>query len=155
MRLLIATYPAQNKARMTATARNATGMPVRPVTAYAVGITPAHTVIGAMLAQMNASTDGMPSRSRASARDTVPARAAGVVLDIGKSLLLGVGVGGSRAAGKDGAVSGGLRLGDQLPQVRRELPGCLRDAAAGGQVLLDPEPQPAGGSQAGEHRVVG
>ena len=42
MRLLIAMYPGQNKARITATAMNANGMPVKPVTAYAVGIPGAH-----------------------------------------------------------------------------------------------------------------
>ena len=88
MRILrdIATYPGQNKARTTATTPNATGMPVRPVTAYAVGITPAATVIGAIDARMNASTASMPSLSRASARDTVPARAGAACMDM-KSLL--------------------------------------------------------------------
>src|SRR5258706_12017805 len=50
-------------------------------------MTPAHTVIGAIDARMKASTDGTPSRSRASARDTGPGRAGAVVLDIGKVLL--------------------------------------------------------------------
>ena len=84
MRILrdIAMYPGQNNARTTATAKNATGMPVRPVTAYAVGITPADTVIGAMDAKMNASTASMPSLSRASARDTVLARAGAARMDM-------------------------------------------------------------------------
>jgi hypothetical protein len=50
---------------------------------------------------------------------------------------------------------GSLRLGDQFPQVGRERPGCLRDAAAGSQVLVDAEPQTAGGGQPGQRRVRG
>jgi hypothetical protein len=64
-----------NRASTTAIAMNANGIPVRPVTAYAVVITPAQTVIGAMEARMNARTDGTPIRSRASARVTVLSRA--------------------------------------------------------------------------------
>src|SRR5512142_3331580 len=82
----MATYPGQNNARTTATARKATGMPVSPVMAYAVGITPAATVIGAIDAKMNASTASTPSLSRASARDTVLARAGAVCMDM-ESLL--------------------------------------------------------------------
>ena len=67
----IATYPAANTARTTPTTRNAAGIPVSPVAAYAVGITPAATVSGATPARMKYSTDGTPSRSRASAWDTV------------------------------------------------------------------------------------
>lgn len=37
----VATYPVAHTARITATSRNAAGMPVSPVVAYAVGITPA------------------------------------------------------------------------------------------------------------------
>ena len=70
---VIATYPTANKARITATAMNAAGMPVSPVVAYAVGMTPAATVSGATPARTKNSTAGTPSRSRASARDTLPA----------------------------------------------------------------------------------
>src|SRR5712691_8185382 len=115
----MAMYPTQNKARMTATARKATGMPVRPVTAYAVGITPAATVIGAMEVRMKASTDGTPSRSLASACGIAPGLAAcGRVLGMiqGSS---GV-VGGSGPAGEHGAVDGSPGLEDQLPQVGRQ-----------------------------------
>lgn len=87
IRRAIATYPGQNNARTTATTPNAAGMPVKPVTAYAVGITPAHTVIGAMDARMNASTASMPSLSLASARDTVLARAGTARVDM-MSLLI-------------------------------------------------------------------
>ena len=69
---VIATYPAENTARMTATARNAAGIPVRPVVWKAVGMTPAATVSGATLARTKDSTAGTPSRSRASARDMPP-----------------------------------------------------------------------------------
>ena len=68
-------------------------MPVRPVTAYAVGITPAATVIGAMDARMNASTANMPSLSRASARDTVLARAGAACVDMRSLLIAGYGWG--------------------------------------------------------------
>ena len=51
--------------------RNAAGMPVSPVVAYAVGMTPAATVSGATPARTKNSTAGTPSRSRASARDTL------------------------------------------------------------------------------------
>ena len=69
---VMATYPVAHTARITATSRNAAGMPVRPVVAYAVGITPAATVSGATPARTKNSTAGTPSRSRASARDTPP-----------------------------------------------------------------------------------
>src|SRR5512142_2817851 len=85
----MATYPGQNNARTTATARKATGMPTRPVRAYAVGITPAATVIGAIDARMNASTASAPSLSRASARDTVLARAGAACMDMKNLLLTG------------------------------------------------------------------
>src|SRR5712691_7642859 len=110
----MAMYPTQNRARMTATARNATGMPVRPVTAYAVGITPAATVIGAMEARMKASTDGTPSRSLASAWDIAPGLAAcgrGLGIIQGSSIR-GRGFGGSGPAGEHGAVDGGPGLAD-------------------------------------------
>jgi hypothetical protein len=67
---VIATYPVANSARITAMTRNAAGIPVSPVVAYAVGITPAATVSGATPARTKNSTEGTPSRSRASARDT-------------------------------------------------------------------------------------
>ncbi len=68
----IATYPSANRAKMTAMTRNAAGMPVSPVVAYAVGITPAATVSGATPASTKNSTAGTPSRSLASARETAP-----------------------------------------------------------------------------------
>jgi hypothetical protein len=89
-------------------------MPVSPVVAYAVGITPAATVSGATPASTKNSTAGTPSRSRASALDTLPGLVTAVcVLDIKKPP-------GSwdlmeeqlRAVGKDGAADGGLGLGD-------------------------------------------
>ena len=101
----MATYPGQNKARTTATTRNATGMPVRPVTAYAVGITPAATVIGAIDARMNASTANMPSLSRASARDTVLARAGAACMDMKNLQVAGIGW--------------GVRCGATAPRTRR------------------------------------
>ena len=69
---VIATYPVANRARMTAMARNAAGMPVNPVVANAVGMTPAATVRGATPARTKNKTAGTPSRSLASARDTAP-----------------------------------------------------------------------------------
>src|SRR6266436_571169 len=99
---------------MTATARKATGMPVRPVTAYAVGITPAATVIGAMEARMKASTDGTPSRSLASACGIAPGPPAGVRI-LGIIAAPRVGGRGSGPAGEHGAVDGGPGLEDQLP----------------------------------------
>jgi hypothetical protein len=71
---VIATYPLAQTARITATTRNAAGMPVSPVAAYAVGMTPAATVSGATPARTKNSTAGTPSRSRASALDTLPGR---------------------------------------------------------------------------------
>ena len=79
---LIAMYPVANTARITATPRNAAGMPVSPVTPYAVGISPADTVSGATPAKMNAPTASMPSRSRASARDTALGLAEAACIDI-------------------------------------------------------------------------
>ena len=61
-------------------------MPVSPVIAYAVGITPAATVIGATPARTKASTAGTPSRSRASARDTVLCRLVPPALGTSSSL---------------------------------------------------------------------
>ena len=72
MCLLIAMYPVANSARITAMTRKAAGMPVSPVAAYALGISPAATVSGATPARMKASTAGTPSRSLASACDTLP-----------------------------------------------------------------------------------
>ena len=69
-------YPVANTARTTATTPNAAGIPVSPVVANAVGITPAATVSGAMPARTKNSTAGIPSRSRARARDTAPGLAA-------------------------------------------------------------------------------
>ena len=68
----MATYPLANTARMTAITKKAAGMPVNPVVAYAVGMTPAATVSGATPARTKNRTAGTPSRSRARARDTLP-----------------------------------------------------------------------------------
>src|SRR5216684_5428243 len=68
---VIATYRVAHTARITATSTNAAGIPVSPVVAYAAGITPAATVSGATPARTKNSTAGTPSRSQASARDTV------------------------------------------------------------------------------------
>ncbi len=68
----IVTYPDAKMARMTAITTNAAGMPVNPVVAYAVGITPAATVSGATPAMTKNRTEGTPSRSLARARDTLP-----------------------------------------------------------------------------------
>src|SRR5712691_9543196 len=109
-------YPVANNARITATTRNAAGMPVSPVVAYALGMTPAATVSGATPARMNASTAGMPSRSRASALDIALAgtRTACAdtmrLLDRRKKWMVRV----SGAVRQDGAVHRGLGLGDQL-----------------------------------------
>src|ERR1700735_5520994 len=64
---VMATYPLAQMARITAITRNAAGMPVSPVVAYALGMTPAATVSGATPARMKASMAGRRSRSRASA----------------------------------------------------------------------------------------
>src|SRR6185437_7505178 len=82
IRRAIAMYPVANKPRITAITRNAAGIPVSPVVAYALGITPAATVKGATPARMNASTAGIPSRSRASARDIALAEAGTVFVDM-------------------------------------------------------------------------
>ena len=66
------TYPAAKMARITAITTNAAGIPVNPVVAYAVGITPAATVSGATPARTKNSTAGTPSRSLARAWDTPP-----------------------------------------------------------------------------------
>src|SRR5258708_38402631 len=79
MRRAIATDPTAKMARITATARNAAGMPVSPVVWYAVGITPAATVSGARPASTKNSAALTPSRSLAKARD----RLAGLVLGSG------------------------------------------------------------------------
>ena len=85
---VIATYPLANTARITAIATNAAGMPVSPVVAYAVGITPAATVSGATPASTKNSTAGTPSRSRASARDTAPGLVPAIcILDISRLLI--------------------------------------------------------------------
>jgi hypothetical protein len=83
MCLVMATYPMAHIARITATSTNAAGMPVSPVVAYAVGITPAATVSGATPASTKNSTADTPSRSRASARDTaLGLTAAGCIPDM-------------------------------------------------------------------------
>ena len=76
-------------------------MPVKPVVAYAVGITPAATVSGATPASTNDSTAGTPRRSRASADDTLFRRAACWVRDIVSTPLSG-GVIGPGAWGRVG-----------------------------------------------------
>src|SRR5205809_50910 len=149
---VIATYPAANNARMSAMTRNAAGMPVSPVVAYADGMTPAATVSGATPASTKNSTAGTPSRSRASARD--------IALGLVGTCILGIstppGGRGSGAVGQQGAVHGGLGLGDQLPQVQAEVPGGLLEAAAGrGRVLVQPVAQPAGHRQPGQDRLAG
>src|SRR5580704_19033288 len=95
------TYPAEKTAKITATTRNAAGMPVKPVVAYAVGITPAATVSGATPASTNDSTAGTPRRSRASADDTLFRLAACWVRDIVSTPLSG-GVVGPGAGVRDG-----------------------------------------------------
>ena len=139
--------------------RNAAGMPVNPVVAYAVGMTPAATVSGATPARTKNSTAGTPSRSRARARDTLPGLVPVVcVRDIECSPGCWVGMGeGSDAVGEHGAVHGGLGLGDQLPQAGIELPDRLLEAAAGAgrQVQRQLVAQPAGGGQPGQDRVLG
>src|ERR1035441_7488711 len=112
----IATYPVAHTARITATSRNAAGMPVSPVVAYAVGITPAATVSGATPASTKNSTAGTPSGARASARDMLLGLVPAVcVLDIKKPpgcwVLMEE---RSCAVGKHGAVDGCLGLGDQF-----------------------------------------
>src|SRR5260221_7199892 len=109
----MATYPVANTARTTATTRNAAGIPVSPVVAYAVGMTPAATVSGATPARTKNSTAGTPSRSRASARDTAPGLLAVWVGDI-CYLPSGRGDGGRGglyAVGEQGSVHGCLGLG--------------------------------------------
>src|SRR5712691_4309661 len=88
MCLVIATYPLAHTARITATATNAAGIPVSPVVAYAVGITPAATVSGATPASTKNSTAGTPIRSRANARDTVPGLDPAVCIRDIKGLLI-------------------------------------------------------------------
>ena len=78
----MATYPVAKMARITAMTRNAAGMPVSPVVAYAVGMTPAATVSGATPARTKNSTAGTPSRSWASARDTLPGLIPVICLDM-------------------------------------------------------------------------
>src|ERR1044071_6099343 len=90
MCLLMAMYPVANRARVTAMTRNAAGMAVSPVVAYALGMTPAATVSGATPARMKASTAGMPSRSRASARDIVLGGAGAACVGMIRLLVVGV-----------------------------------------------------------------
>src|ERR1700734_81880 len=94
-------------------------MPFRPVTAYAVGITPAHTVIAAIDASRNASTDQTPSRSLASARGTVLARGEGIVRGI------------SNAPSFKDVRDNRFTCGEKGPMRYRRRPGCGRSAAAG------------------------
>src|SRR5260221_13201880 len=93
MCVAMAMYPVANKARVTAMTMNAAGMPVSPVVAYALGITPAATVSGATPARMKASTAGMPSRSRASALDIALGGAGGACGGTIRLLVWGVGGG--------------------------------------------------------------
>src|SRR6266566_6060182 len=135
-------------------------MPVSPVVAYAVGMTPAATVSGATPARTKNSTAGTPSRSRASARDTLPGLlAAAWVLDI-MALLFNkgrMGLGVSYAVREQGAVHGGLGLGDHLAQGGIKLARRLIEAAAGfrRQVQRQPRAQPAGSGQPGQGRALG
>src|SRR5579863_3751237 len=87
MCLAMAMYPVANKARVTAMTMNAAGMPVSPVVAYALGMTPAATVSGATPARMKASTAGMPSRSRASALDIALGGAGAACVDMMRLLV--------------------------------------------------------------------
>jgi hypothetical protein len=96
----MATYPVAKMPKMMAMTTNAARMPVNPVVAYAVGITPAATVRGATPASTKNSTAGIPRRSRASARDTALGLLSAVcVLDISLSSLDG---GGYRAGVRRG-----------------------------------------------------
>src|SRR5581483_9339967 len=135
---VIATYAAENSARITATTAKAAGMPVSPVVAYAAGMTPAATVSGATPASTKNSTAGTPSRSRASARETLPEVGSALV----NMITLPDGVGDcSFPVTKQGTVRGGLGVRDQLPQAGRKPPGRLWRAAIGGRrVLSQPEP---------------
>src|ERR1039458_3141096 len=157
---VMATYPLAQMARITAMTSNAAGMPVSPVVAYAVGMTPAATVSGATLARTKDSTAGTPSRSRASARDTLLGlRPAVCVLDIMRLLgSRGSGVGSAlHAVGEQGTVYGGLGLGDQFPQDGIKL-GCrLVETAVGvgREIKRQPVAQPAGSGEPAEGRVLG
>src|SRR6266705_2043077 len=99
-------------------------------------MTPAATVSGATPARMKNSTAGTPSRSRASARDTLPGLLLGAawVRDICLLLVLGgsdwMGGRDSHAVGQHGAVHRGLGLGDELAQAGVEQPGQFVEAAA-------------------------
>src|SRR5215469_14447425 len=104
---------------MTATTRNAAGIPVKPVVWYAVGMTPAATVSGATPASTKNRTAGMPSRSLASMRDTALGRGwSDRVVDIGVVFSFwGVSAGvGLNAVGEQRAVDGRLSAGDQLTE---------------------------------------
>src|ERR1700733_4993016 len=116
----IATYPVLKIARMTAMTMNAAGIPVSPVAAYAVGMTPAATVSGATDAMMKLRTVITPSRSRASVRDTRRGRAAPDAsssdLNIAISsewLERGPRPSALPAVGQQGGVHRGPGLGDQ------------------------------------------
>src|SRR6266699_2571770 len=111
MCLAMAMYPVAKRARVTAMTMNAAGMPVSPVVAYALGMTPAATVSGATPARMKASTAGMPSRSRASALDIALGGAGAACVDTMR-LLVEWWCGVSGAVRQHGAVDGGLGLAD-------------------------------------------
>src|SRR6266568_3459049 len=116
----IATYPVAKIPKITTTTRNAAGIAVKPVVAYAVGITPAATVSGATPARTKASTAGTPSRSRARARD----------------MALGAAVGGQHLLrarrGDGGAVQApGLRRGRAAGRAGRAAGAAHAAAAAG------------------------
>src|SRR6266567_3634168 len=122
-------------------------MPVSPVVAYAVGMTPAATVSGATPARTKNSTTGTPSRSRANARDTLPGLGPAVCIrDISEtpgSVSCDRG-NRSRPVRQDGPADGRLDRAGQLLQVRRELAHGLVHAAPGRrEVLIQPEPEPA------------
>src|SRR5579871_5482002 len=115
---VIATYPLDQMAKITASTTKAAGIPVSPVGAEAVGITPAATVSGATPARTKNSTAGTPSRSRASACDTEPCRlvrawAGNVIVPPSSSRGCHQ---GSGAVGEHGRARGGLRHADHVLQ---------------------------------------
>src|SRR6266487_6333475 len=157
MRRAIATYPAAKIARITATTRNAAGIAVSPVVWYAVGMTPAATVSGATPARTKKSTAGRPSRSLASARDTVPGRdlvSGGWGMAVSCEVSL---VGCLDAMGEHGFVHGGLGLGDEFLHAGRE-PGDgfpHAEAGFGRATWQQPGAEPAGHRQARQRGAVG
>src|SRR6266568_1455382 len=114
-------------------------MPVSPVVAYAAGMTPAATVSGATPDKTKNSTAGTPSRSRASARDTLLVLLPAIcVLDMSwcssDQKWIGSGKRSNRVGdtvGEQGPVHGGLGVGDQFPQAGIKVPRRFLHAADG------------------------